>query len=673
MPYQYQPLPVLHNSEDVYIRLLEIHKGPPSGPITGRLYTTLLSEAPAFYAVSYCWGSMTRKGTIHITNAAPPRDLENDNTLEIPATLIPFLYQIRGRRFLKARTLWVDSVCLNQLDSVEKTANVPKMRQVYMKADVTVSWLGLEADGSAAAFDYAYRLHKFYRRELAGQGQIALAAEEEKGETFRVQIKLGDPTLEALLKILDRPYFERAWIVQEVVVSSQTWFMCGNAWVPWTSFAAAFLYLMTNQQWLWEFYHGVRIHAVVLMKLSEMEWAGGDDLHWSGTLLRHRQCLSEDPRDKVYAFYGMRCKNALQELGIEPEYETTTTEVLYTRLAARALHKAQVTVLHVPRLVTSFQEQRDPDFKRCILPSWVPDWRWSEETPMSLLNSEMLTNESIGVPDYHASKECDFKPGFDLPAYNTPRGPIKEMKQLPKKLRLHAVTIAKVTRLTPRRWVIQKASGRLSLLEQARVLQFNMQQIHEWEALFRPQKATQIYAATGELATRAMYETFMAGETQNTPEVKTSASAAFERRQRFLRLLHTFRIHSFLVCYIVVVLVERVFRRFGWVNPEAQFRMMVGHMANRKGAQMVNIKDSGLRYYALVPSICRLGDHVVLVGGVTTPLILRPTGKVTIQSEDGQPKTIPTWELIGDCYVHGIMKGELWETREIDREDMWVA
>jgi hypothetical protein len=240
-------------------------------------------------------------------------------------------------------------------------------------------------------------------------------------------------------------------------------------------------------------------------------------------------------------------------------------------------------------------------------------------------------------------------------------------------LKLHGVTVAKVTKLTPRHWVMQKASGRPSLLEQARLLQFNMYQMHEWEALFRPQRATQIYSATGELATKAMYETFMAGETQNAPEVKISASAAFEKRQRFLRLLHTFRIHSFLVCYIVVVLMERVFRRFGWVNPEGQFRSMAGHMANRKGARMINIKDSALTYYALVPGICRLGDHVVLVGGVTTPLILRPNGEATIQSEDGKPKTIPTWELIGDCYVHGIMKGELWEKREMDRKDMWVA
>jgi hypothetical protein len=70
-----------------------------------------------------------------------------------------------------------------------------------------------------------------------------------------------------------------------------------------------------------------------------------------------------------------------------------------------------------------------------------------------------------------------------------------------------------------------------------------------------------------------------------------------------------------------------------------------------------------MSYYALVPSISQLGDYVVLVGGVTTPLILRKTGE----------GTAATWEFIGDTYVHGIMKGELWEKRKGDCEDMWIA
>ncbi|RYN71542.1 hypothetical protein AA0117_g9357 [Alternaria alternata] len=551
------------------------------------------------------------------------------------------------------------------MDNDEKTANVPKMREVYMKAAVTVCWLGLEVEGIAAAFDYASRLQVTYKHELAAQKQYILTAEEEKEEDPHVQVKLGDPALETLVDLLDRPYFERAWIVQEVVVSKRAAFMCGSAMITWKSLLAAYLYL-SSKIWLWEFYHGSRLHSLISMWLSEMEWADGTDLDWPITLLRHRVCLSGDPRDKVYAFYGMRCNESLRKLGIEPDYrEATTMELVYTRLAARALHKVQTAVLHVPRLITTSDEVSDPNFDQFSLPSWVPDWRWTEATPTSLLFIEMLAGETSGLVDYHASKDSVFEPGFDVEAYNSLSIPIEDLEQsqLPKMLKLHGVTVAKVTQLTPRPWISQKAPNRRTLLDQAKLLQFNMYQVQEWEALFRPQSATQIYPATGEIATQAMYETFMAGAAEHTLETKLSAFVAFEKRQSVLRLLRMFNIHGFLVCYIMVVLVERVLRRFGWVNPQAQFSGMVGHMINRKGALMVNVEESETRYYALVPSICRLDDHVVLVGGVTTPLILRKKG------EDADI----TWEFIGDAYVHGIMKGELWDKRKGDRKDMWIT
>ena len=51
-------------------------------------------------------------------------------------------------------------------------------------------------------------------------------------------------------------------------------------------------------------------------------------------------------------------------------------------------------------------------------------------------------------------------------------------------------------------------------------------------------------------------------------------------------------------------------------------------------------------YIGLAPALAWKGDEVVLLQGGRVPLILRRVRK----SEK--------WNLIGDCYVHGIMKGE---------------
>ncbi|KAH9206245.1 hypothetical protein DL95DRAFT_397052, partial [Leptodontidium sp. 2 PMI_412] len=52
-------------------------------------------------------------------------------------------------------------------------------------------------------------------------------------------------------------------------------------------------------------------------------------------------------------------------------------------------------------------------------------------------------------------------------------------------------------------------------------------------------------------------------------------------------------------------------------------------------------------YFALVPSHTIQGDRVALLKGGRYPVMLREIG--------------PSWGVIGECYVHGIMHGELYQ------------
>jgi hypothetical protein len=56
-------------------------------------------------------------------------------------------------------------------------------------------------------------------------------------------------------------------------------------------------------------------------------------------------------------------------------------------------------------------------------------------------------------------------------------------------------------------------------------------------------------------------------------------------------------------------------------------------------------------YVCVVPHLTQVGDQIVVVPGILRPIILRP-------SESGQ------WDLVGSCYVHGIMSREIWERGE---------
>lgn len=671
MPYQYQPLPVLNDPDDVYIRLFELHSFPKSGPITGQLYTTRLSQAPKFYALSYCWGSATRKGTIQITNGARPRDIENDNILEVPVTLIPYLY--KSRSSMKTHKIWIDSICLDQRNLDEKNSHVPKMRTIYMKAQCTISWLGAEADGSTKGFEYAVRLNEWYRKHMQAQQASTSTTGEKQEPNAHVDVRVGDPSLEAMLKLLDRPYFDRAWIVQEVVVSREVLLACGESFMPWSTLLGAFVCLMTIHIWLWEFYNGLGVQNFLALKYSEMEWESSIDVNWSTTLSRHRQCLSGDARDKVYALYGLRCKRALDELGIEPEYEKLNLETLYRTLAARSLYWKQRDILHVPRLITGPQQVEDVNFEKISVPSWVPDWRNTEDTPQSLVDVEGFITDRSKKPNYCASKDSFMDPTFDLLEWNTPDQDWTKLLTMPNAIRLSGIRVSIVTQLTRRRWVIERPSSKPTLRERAQHFQCNQQQVHEWEAVFRVADASSIVRLEGESTTDAMYETFMAGSSLWPTAVKRAAATAFESRQRFLRTLHTVCLHGFLIAYTIILLIERLARRFGYVNPEMQFRTMVAHMANRKGARMTSSADSCKEYFALVPGICELGDQVVIVAGVTTPLILSPKGDVAVEGTGEQTRKVDAWELIGDSYVHGMMQGQLWDKEKEGYEDFWIA
>jgi hypothetical protein len=671
MTYQYQSLPVITDSEDIYIRLLRLPPGPRSGAITCSIFSTRLSEAPEFEAVSYCWGPSLDGDTIYVTNKNDSKDSPSHAALKVPGSIVPFLYRTRGHRIPRERTFWIDSICINQQDPEEKNIQVPKMRNIYLKAESTVSWLGPERARSTEAFAYARELNKLHRKEMAKLGVWTLPEEEMK-ESNNTKVTLGDPDLEALFHVLERPYFERAWIVQEVVVSERISLVCGDAVINWQIFIGAFFYLATVTQWVWEFYPGHRLQYLFTLKLSENDWDTSKTIHWSRVLLRHRMHKATDPRDKVYAYYGLRCKDGFHELGIKPDYKNTTMESLFTRLATNALRAGQWEVLHVPRIVFApAEEGTDADLARVVLPSWAPDWRWTIRTPDAFIGG----NEDGGVTTkYRASCDSALNIEFDIPPDVVQNSDGTGSTTLPKLLRLRGLRMARITHTTAT-WRLQQPTGRQTLFEQARVLQENQLQIIDWEKVMRPSQASKLYAPTGGTRMAAFYETLMAGTPLYSQADKDAAATGFERRQRVLRLIPTLCLHNFIVIYCILILSERFLRLFGYMNPEIKFRTMVGDMINRKGARLVSEADANMEYLALMPGLCGLGDYVVLAEGVRMPLVLRPKGQATVPVDGAQSesKVVDTWELIGDCYVHGATDGEVWKKRADECEDLWIA
>ncbi|KAL9627226.1 MAG: hypothetical protein Q9164_007668, partial [Protoblastenia rupestris] len=217
--FQYEPLPIEGDSGP-YVRLVELPPGEKKGEISCSLRTYPLSQSPEYEAVSYCWGDFTNRVQIHCEG----------RLLSIPSNLYAFLLRTRAKGI--KRTLWADAICINQADNSEKTKHVQLMRDVYRRAKRTLIWLGEEYDHSTEGLEFVRHL---YNAANNGEAQKPTSswnawwpASRRPGSSVSSRSEWR-----AFFKLLNRPWFTRAWVVQEVVVSSQPIIVCGDKTVHW--------------------------------------------------------------------------------------------------------------------------------------------------------------------------------------------------------------------------------------------------------------------------------------------------------------------------------------------------------------------------------------------------------------------------------------------------------
>jgi hypothetical protein len=127
---------------------------------------------------------------------------------------------------------------------------------------------------------------------------------------------------------------------------------------------------------------------------------------------------------------------------------------------------------------------------------------------------------------------------------------------------------------------------------------------------------------------------------QKAGKSDAEVAAAFQRWRRILRwprLLNTFRGNSeSLVWDWAVPLSAFLFGNMSY--NERDFGEMIGWHFFRR---LVRTERG---YLGLVPQEAKRGDHVAILKGGRTPFIVRPRGS--------------SWELVGECYIHGVMDGE---------------
>jgi hypothetical protein len=229
--YQYFPLdPEIQNS----FRLLKLHAGAGNAPLSCELWHQALAKSREFDALSYVWGSPEELDPTNVYLSNPPHEYPTATSV---LRRLPILSNLRGalrqlRLPKEDRFIWVDALCINQLDHAEKSQQVPMMGKIYQSARSVVIWLGDEADDSDLALSFI--------PQVTDRSQL--------DRIFHIPDKRSTDKWYALFKMMNRPWFSRRWVVQEFAFAKKAKIYCGNGSVDWPLFANAATLFGQRQQ-----------------------------------------------------------------------------------------------------------------------------------------------------------------------------------------------------------------------------------------------------------------------------------------------------------------------------------------------------------------------------------------------------------------------------------------
>ncbi|KAK3956645.1 heterokaryon incompatibility protein-domain-containing protein [Pseudoneurospora amorphoporcata] len=208
---------------------------------------------PEYEALSYTWGSNEFSQKVYIwmdtqdtTASALPLSFAEQfkggvppchTYLRITRNLETALRNLRDRDY--KRILWADGICINQSDTDDKNKQVPRMGDIFRRAQRVVSWLSPDEKNSGHALKALEYLGKqvVYTRRYAIFG--APEATEPQWYQRETELPYNGEIWMAIVDLLSRQWFYRQWIVQEVQLAEDAILCCGQSSINWTYFRYA--------------------------------------------------------------------------------------------------------------------------------------------------------------------------------------------------------------------------------------------------------------------------------------------------------------------------------------------------------------------------------------------------------------------------------------------------
>lgn len=358
-------------------RIVTLFPGQRNTPLSCTLsHEDWRNTAHPYEAVSYFWGDRLNTRTIRIDEAL----------YQITSNLESVLRHLRHEDRSQPRRLWVDAICINQANYQERSQQVRQMFHIYDRAEQVIIWLGdgnsdskkavtfintrlrpcFESVGFSCTDEWANVASKFWEEWDEGKDE----------ECWEAIDHLITPThaksWSSVAQLLCRPWWSRAWTVQELISARRATVLCGTSSVPWP------LLDMTIQMML----RNTKIEELYGKRKQELFHNAVEDAHGfayershriqDGTgsldfvmlmqITRYRDC--QDPRDKVFSVLSLLTEDF--QASFNPDYLAPVSMVFAGAVRSYIQHARD---LHVLSSCCLSKQASD-----LSLPSWVPDW-----------------------------------------------------------------------------------------------------------------------------------------------------------------------------------------------------------------------------------------------------------------------------------------------------------
>ncbi|KAG4437372.1 hypothetical protein IFR05_007136 [Cadophora sp. M221] len=693
--YTYKPL----DPSRKQIRLLRLSQANDEGVVNSLdLKIFDLIDAPQFIALSYVWGRPDKIMCLPC----------NDGKIMITSNLFRAIEVSFGR--YPDVWLWADGICINQEDMIERGHQVAMMGDVYDQAALVIAHTGhyeyefepsssqrrtmgtsmtildhgdalgmqdlhLEAElpehqnsgveeerkneetedeknESSASSQPAISLMNYLSRIWSLEDDFSLKGDEEwkkKGlpNVTREDIKIWI----RLFQFWSEDWFYRSWVLQEAVLGKRVILLVGDAACS-LDFVMQFWDLAKRRDTPEILKHGpladeyTRIlhlspvsgmkelrdikHPKQTVSTAENDDTVDEETSSHGNSIQKLEAKSDlldllilsrvnqatDPRDKIYSLLGL-AREDLVAKSITPNYsEANTTAILYRDIATKFIRAGRGTDL----LKHAGIDQKIPG-----LPSWVPDWTYQSR---SIMNSELYNCSGSSTPLISISATD------------------------PSRIIVRGVILDKiaVAGMAWRYHSLDKEQERFAAFKKQPEKQFPPFGDEDAVCLIRQMAKT----LSGSFCTK-----FDATEGVEAAMAKTLAMDCSWRKQRNKSdssFLESFEAFEKLYGHdreedtpLEHVYISGIFHWVWDFDDEEKERLRtlswpfeVAVQEAHKGRRFCVTKGG---YMAATSYDTEHGDVVVMFEGFRTPFILRKLGD--------------DWKLVGDCYVHGIMDGEM--------------